>query len=296
MRFESLQRSTAASARWKSTSPTACTACCKATFAACSPGRAPSPTTGGRTRSATTFAGSIGACRHAANEIHVRDTIADREVETWVVIDGSASLDFGTDQWQKRDLAVAATAAFGFMSCIGGSRFGAIVTDPNGIVVHQAAAGRDHVRRVLRTLHQRPPAISGVTDLAGAIERIDRLGRRPGVVVLISDLLGDTAWVRPLRAHRHRCSTLIAELRDRREDELPNVGLLTVVDPETGSLRDVPTSNPKFRARFAAAAAERRAQSAQAARLSGADHLVLNTDRDWLTDLVHHHLNNRRMR
>lgn len=231
-----------------------------------------------------------------SDEVHVRDTIADRELETWVVLDGSASLDFGTDQWEKRDLAIAATAAFGFMSCTAGSRFGLVVADPSGVHVHPARSGRDHVRRILRDLTLRPRAGQGTTDLADAIDRIRRIGRRPGAVVLVSDLLGDDAWVRPMRMHAARCHTLAVEIRDIREDDLPAVGLLTVVDPETGELREVQTSNPKLRARFAEAAAARRETARQTVRASGADHLVLTTDRDWLRDLARHHLTSRSTR
>ncbi len=231
-----------------------------------------------------------------SGEIHIRDSVADRELETWVVVDGSASLDFGTDQWTKRDLAVAATAAFGFMSCMSGSRFGAIVADPTGIRVHPAGSGRDHVRRVLHDLHRRPPAERGVTDLIGALERIRRIGRRPGVVVLVSDLIGNDAWVRPMRAHAHHSNTIVAEIRDDREDTLPAVGLLTLVDPETGRTCEVQTNDAALQARFHAAAIERRAAVKRTARSAGADHLVLTTNRDWLTDIVRYHITKRRQR
>jgi uncharacterized protein (DUF58 family) len=224
------------------------------------------------------------------NEVQVRDTVADHELETWVVIDGSASLDFGTDQWEKRDLAVAVAATFGFMSSMAGSRFGAVVADPSGVVVHPALSGVDHVRRILRDLERRPRPGVGDTDLPGAIERIRRIGRRPGAVVLVSDLLGDDGWVGPMRAHAHRCRTIVTEVRDVREDELPAVGYLTLVDPETGRTRDVQTNDARLRQRFATAAAERRASIHRSARSSGSDHLVLRTDGDWLNDIVRFHL------
>jgi uncharacterized protein (DUF58 family) len=240
------------------------------------------------------------------NEVHVRDTIADHELETWVVIDGSASLDFGTDQWEKRDLAIAVAATFGFLSCKGASRFGVVVAEPSGPKVFPALSGIDHVRRTLRELQLRPrPAsptgpIDGHVDLGSAIERIARIGRRPGLVVLVSDLLSDpdatASWVRTLRAHSVRAHTVVAELRDRRDDELPAVGLVTLLDPETGRVRDVYTDDPKLRSRFAAAATERRDAMRAAVRRSGAEHLVLATDRDWLTDIVRHHLTKRNPR
>ncbi|MEZ5375104.1 MAG: DUF58 domain-containing protein [Acidimicrobiales bacterium] len=227
---------------------------------------------------------------------HVRDTIADRELETWAVIDGSASMDFGTDEWEKRSLAIATVAAFGFLSSMGGSRFGAVIAEPSGVTVHPAASGRDQLRRLLLTLERRPLAGTGTTDLGPAIERIRRIGRRPGAVVLISDLLGPDDWQRPMRALGANAKTIVAEIKDRREDELPPVGLLTLVDPETGRLREVQTSNRHVRARYAVAAQQRRSDMKRNVRSAGADHLVLSTNRDWLGDIVRYHLDRKRIR
>ena len=238
-----------------------------------------------------------------SNEVHVRDTMADRELETWVVVDGSASMDFGTADWEKRDLAVATVAAFGYLSCMVGSRFGMVVagaagegTTLGGDLVYPAASGREHVRRALLKLHRRPRSGAGASDLGRAVDRVRRLGRRPGAVVLVSDLLGDEGWVRPMRAAAARSHTVVCELRDPREDSLPPVGLLTLVDPETGELREVHTGSARLRRRFAEAAQGRRETMRQACRSAGADHLVLATDRDWLLDVAHHHLSKRRSR
>jgi uncharacterized protein (DUF58 family) len=228
--------------------------------------------------------------------VSVRNTVADRELETWVVADGSASLDFGTAQWHKRDLATATAAAFGFLSCDGGSRFGLVLADADGTRTYPARAGRDHVRQIVGDLAQRPPAGLGPADLPQALERVRRIAPRAGAVVLVSDLLGEHRWVPALRTHAAARRTIAVEIRDRREDELPAVGLLTVVDPETGAIREIPTGKPVLRARFAAAAAERRAATRQAVRRAGAEHLVLDTDRDWLTDITRFHLTARRLR
>ena len=76
------------------------------------------------------------------------------------------------------------------------------------------------------------------------------------------------------------------EVVDPRELELPNVGYLTMVDPETGELREIQTAKASLRQRYAEAAAAERAEIAAAIRRAGAQHLVLRTDRDWLLDLV----------
>jgi len=81
---------------------------------------------------------------------------------------------------------------------------------------------------------------------------------------------------------------------DPRELELPDVGLITFVDPETGRRREVSTGNRQLRERYAAAALEQRAAVAAALRRTGASHLPLRTDRDWVADIVHYVLNQRR--
>jgi uncharacterized protein (DUF58 family) len=110
--------------------------------------------------------------------------------------------------------------------------------------------------------------------------------------VVISDfidgdsLTGPFAWEQPLRRLAVRHEVLAVEVLDPRELDLPSVGVLQVVDTETGALREVQTADPRLRERYAAAAASQRASIASAIRTSGADHLVLRTDRDWLLDLA----------
>jgi uncharacterized protein (DUF58 family) len=104
--------------------------------------------------------------------------------------------------------------------------------------------------------------------------------------VVVSDFLSDPGWEKALRALANRHQVLAVEVVDRRELELPDVGLLTLVDPETGSHLEVQTADADLRRRFAEAAAGQRAGIAAALRAAGAEHLQLRTDRDWLRDLV----------
>jgi uncharacterized protein (DUF58 family) len=104
--------------------------------------------------------------------------------------------------------------------------------------------------------------------------------------VVVSDLLAPAGWEAELRRVGIRHDLLVVEVIDPRELELPAVGVLALVDPETGRRREVHTHNAALRARYAAAAREQREANARAVREAGADHLVLRTDRDWLFDLV----------
>jgi uncharacterized protein (DUF58 family) len=228
--------------------------------------------------------------------VHVRDTIADRELETWLVFDASASLDFGTARCEKRDLALAAAGAFAFVTTGPGNRIGAVVFDGAGAAILPPRGGRDGTLALLHTLGSRPRDTEGAGSLAGALRRCRLAAPRRGLVVVVSDLLDGSEWPRELRAVAAKHDVVVAEVRDPREDELPPVGLLTLVDPETGRRVEVQTNSRRLRERFARAAAERRAASRDAVRRAGAAHLVLSTDRDWLTDLVRFTVARRRRR
>jgi uncharacterized protein (DUF58 family) len=227
---------------------------------------------------------------------HVRTTIADRELETWLVVDGSASLDFGTVACEKRDLALAAAAAFAFLTVRDGNRVAASLFGTEAAVV-PPRSGRAAAMALLRRLEERGRGDGGEsTTLAEALRRIRLTARRRGLVVLITDLIDSSNWQRELRALALRHEVVVVEVRDPRESNLPAVGMLTLVDPETGRRLEVQTSNAAVRARFAEAAAARHTQLARQVRGSGASHLVLSTDRDWLFDIVRFVVARRRRR
>ena len=231
---------------------------------------------------------------------HVRQTIADRELETWLAVDVSPSLDFGTALSEKRELVLAAITAVVHLTARMGNRVGAVVTSGERTFRIPALGGTAHARYLVRKIAETPRSGSGTRgDLAGALEQLRRPPRRRGLVVVVSDFLtddesGPPAWERPLRGLSGRHQLLAVEILDPRELELPAAGLMTFVDPETGRQLEVQTSRPELRQRYATAAAAQRAQIATALRHAGAAHLQLRTDRDWLTDVVRFVLARRR--
>jgi uncharacterized protein (DUF58 family) len=226
---------------------------------------------------------------------HVREQDADRELTTWVLVDGSASMDFGTADHEKRELAVAAVAAVGFLTAGHGNRLGAYVADAGAVKRYPARTGRVHLLAILTALLNRPRQPAGnPPDLAAAIRSMAGLAVRRGLVVVVSDFLDGHSWEQPLRRLATRHQVLGVEVVDPRELELPDVGLLTLVDPETGRRREVATTR-RLRARYAAAATQQRLDTAAAIRRTGAAHLRLRTDRDWVRDLVTHVYAQRRL-
>ena len=223
-----------------------------------------------------------------SGEVHVRSTIADRELETWFVVDGSASLDYGTADHEKRDLAVTVVAAFGFLAARSGNRVAAVVFDGQTTQVVPPRPGRDGVLGLLARLQRRTRSSGGEASLAARLRRARFLAGRRGLVVVVSDLLDRSDWPSELRALSVRHDVVVAHLSDPREDDLPPVGLLTLVDPETGQRREVQTSSRRFRSRYAEAARDRRDATRDRLRAARAGHLEVSTDRDWLRDVVHY--------
>lgn len=219
-------------------------------------------------------------------EPYIRQTIADRELETAVVVDLTPSLDFGTSLAEKRDLVAAATAAVGFLTLRVGNRFGAELIRPNGVESIPARQGRDHVLHIVEQVLEAPRGSNSSTTLADGIARARGPHRRRGLRAVISDFIDPSDWQSEMRRLSIGNDLMAVEVLDPRELELPNVGTLTVVDPETGARRDIQTQNRKVRERYAVAAAEQRAEIAQALREAQVNHLQLATDRDWLLDVV----------
>lgn len=220
------------------------------------------------------------------SDTYVRETIADRELETWAIVDLSPSLDFGTAICEKRDLALASVAAVGFLAARMGNRFGMMVLHPQSNRILPAQGGRRNIMSLLRILMTAPRAREGSADLGDGIKRLAAFHRRRGLAVIVSDFMGPREWERDLPRLTLHHDVLAVEVIDPRELELPDVGTLQVVDTETGAVREVHTGSRKLRQRYAEAAAAQRAATARALRDAGTDHLVLRTDRDWLEDLV----------
>jgi uncharacterized protein (DUF58 family) len=255
---------------------------------------------------------------------HVRDLIADHELEAWALMDLTPSMDFGTAAMVKRDLAVAALAAVGFLTVRLGDRVGAYLLQPQGMRRWPARTGKAAMYGLLQAILDAAPdpdapATGGVRgghriggrtfsdrpvdDLAGGIAALDRGQTRRGLRVVISDFLppaGDPGtgghgpdWERPLRRLAARHQVLAVEIIDPRELDLPDVGLVEMADPETGAVHEI-VLNRRVRERYAAAAAAQREATRVALRRCGVHHLVLRTDRDWVADVARFALRQRR--
>jgi uncharacterized protein (DUF58 family) len=220
-------------------------------------------------------------------EPHVRVQLAERVLVTWLVLDTSASMQFGTADRRKADVAEGVAIAVGHIATRRGNRLGFVTfgdEQERWLPPRQGRLGLIGLLDALRT--EEPAGRVGATSLGAALRRTGALATQRAVVIVVSDFRGPLDWRRPLVELAGRHEVVAVEIRDPREEELPDAGVLWLVDPETGRQVRADTRSAKLRARFAAAAAEERGEVARTLVSSGARHVVLSTSGDWLRTLA----------
>jgi uncharacterized protein (DUF58 family) len=218
---------------------------------------------------------------------HVRLHVPERALTTWLVLDLSPSMAFGTSRRLKADVAEGVALVFGRLGVRRAGSVGLIAFGAGGVRVLPPRGARPGMVALRRTLAEgvAPDGRRDDDALADALRRGGRLARQPGLVVVISDFRDQLGWERPLGSLRIRHSVLAVEVADPREAELPAAGHLTLVDPETGRRIDVDTSNRRVRRRFAELERERRETVAGELRRLRVEHVALSTGDDWLLEL-----------
>ncbi|MBB1030281.1 DUF58 domain-containing protein [Dietzia sp. SLG310A2-38A2] len=216
---------------------------------------------------------------------HIRQTIADRELETWIVVDMTPSLDVEGRYGSKRRLVEAAAATVGFLSAGGGSRVGMVLTGAGRPRVLQAASGRDHVRRLLGEISRSTAQVSPGGTLDDALRAVRNAARRHGLVVVVSDFLADVDWERSLRVLGARHEFLAVHTADALDIALPAVGAALLQDPATGEVLELDVDDA-LAADYRRAADAHRAEVHAALRRCGAPVLAMRTDRDWIRDVI----------
>jgi uncharacterized protein (DUF58 family) len=220
-------------------------------------------------------------------EPHVRLQVPERTLTTWIVLDISPSMAFGTTQRLKADVAEGVAQVLGRLAVRRAGRV-ALLTfgagKPRLIPPRGSKPGFVALRRVL-SQGVAPDGHNDPHALGHALGRIGKVATQPGFVAVISDFRDQQDWMRPLGALAARHSVLALEISDPRERELPAVGRLALVDPETGERIEVDTSRRGVRERFAELERERSEEIARELKRLRVEHVSLSTDRDWLLDL-----------
>jgi len=187
-------------------------------------------------------------------EPHVKLFREERELTVMLAVDLSGSLSFGTVAQFKRELAAEVAATVAFSAIKNNDKVGLLAFTDRIERFVPARKGPRHVLRIVRELLAFAPEGRG-TSLGEAVRELDRIQRRRSVLFVVSDFQ-DLGWERSLSLARQRHDVIPVVITDRRETELPSVGLVECVDPETGERVVIDTSSRRVRARYASLAAE----------------------------------------
>ena len=202
-------------------------------------------------------------------ETHVRIDLAERVLVTWLALDVSASMSFGTAERRKADVAEGVALALGHLASRRGNRLGLVGFGDKQSSVIPPRAGRAGMLGLLLSLRREPVLEGGgATSLGAALGLVSRMARQRSLVAIVSDFRGPRDWRLPLLQLAGGHDVLAVEIRDPREETLPNVGELRLVDPETGRQLRVDTASTRLRERFKAAAAADRAEVARDAHVA----------------------------
>jgi uncharacterized protein (DUF58 family) len=221
---------------------------------------------------------------------HVRLHVPERALTTWIALDVSPSMAFGTARRLKADVAEGVATVFGRLGVRRAGSVGLVAFGGASTPVLPPRGSKPGVVAVRRIVESgvAPDGDHDPEGMGGALRRVGRLARQPGLVVIVSDFRDQHAWERPLGSLRMRHSVLAVEVSDPREGELPALGHMSLVDPETGARIAVNTSSRRVRERFAELERERRATVASELRRLRISHVTVSTGEDWLLALGRH--------
>ena len=217
-------------------------------------------------------------------EPHVKVFREERELTVMLAVDLSGSQAFGTNGQLKRELIAEIAATLAFSAIRNNDKVGLICFTDRVEKYLPPRKGPRHVLRIVRELLALTPEGKG-TGVGPAIDELNRVLRKKAVVFLLSDFL-DEDYERTLRVARRRHDLIPICIRDRREVELPNIGLVEFTDAETGERMMVDTGRRRVRDRFADAARTRRADLTQMFRRMRIDPVDVETGKSFVEPLT----------
>lgn len=218
----------------------------------------------------------------------------ERELTIVLAVDLSASGNFGSRDQSKRELAAELASVLAFSATRNNDKVGLLLFTDEVETFIPPKKGRSHILRVIREVLFYEPKKRG-THIVNALQTLNRLVRRKAIVFLLSDFLTEDAmaWIRPstqrqgdlgstLRLTNRRHDLICIDLSDPRELMLPDVGIVSLEDAETGEQVEIDTGNPKVRLLYNQQNNRRREELTNHFRRSGVDHFSVSTDQPYI--------------
>ena len=214
-------------------------------------------------------------------DLHIKKFTEEREVTVMILLDVSASGNFGSIHESKREIAAEVAAVLAFSAIYNNDKVGLLLFSDQIELFIPPKKGRLHHLRLIREMFYFQPK-SRKTNIHSALEYLNKVMHRRAIVFLISDFLDEHDFSRPLNVTSKRHDVIALPIIDPVEEALPNVGVMTLEDPETGMQVEIDTGSSKLREAYRV---ETRRRASELMHLCGArriDMVPLRTEKDYL--------------
>jgi len=215
---------------------------------------------------------------------YVKRYIEERELTVMLAVDVSGSERFGTRRRFKSEVASELAAVLAMSAIRNNDRVGNLMFTDRIEHVVPPRKGRRHALRLIRDILAFEPQGRG-TDIGAATEYLNKMLSHKAIIFLVSDFLGENVE-RPLKLLAQRHDVVAVTLEDPSERILPDIGLVRLVDPETGQALDIDTSDPKVRTRFDTLVSGEADKRRHLLRRLAIDEIPVNTDQGIMDPLL----------
>ena len=220
------------------------------------------------------------------NKPYIKVFEEERELTVMLLVDVSGSRNFGTLSQMKRDMMAEVAATLAFSTIANNDKVGVIFFSDKIEKFIPAKKGKTHVLHIIRELLSYEPTSTG-TDVAQALQYFTNAQKRHCTAFLISDFIGAGAMYKPLLIASNRHEVNAIQIYDRREAELPNIGLVKFHDAETGNDLWVDTAIASVRNQYGQAWRDNQNDIEQLFTRTGVNHVSVRTDQDYVKALMH---------
>lgn len=215
---------------------------------------------------------------------YVKKYVEERQLTVMLLLDASSSSHFGTTKRFKKELAAEVSAVLAFAAIKNNDRVGLIIFTDRIEKFVPPRKGLHHVLRVVREALYFNPKGRG-TDIAGALRHLNNIISRRAIAFVISDFFAED-FKKSLSIANKKHDVVAITITDPRESELPNAGIIELVDAETEKQHMIDTSSSKIRDRFGKKAREMREERAKTFGSVGVDHIDISTDRAYIDEFI----------
>jgi uncharacterized protein (DUF58 family) len=208
----------------------------------------------------------------------------ERELTVMLLVDVSSSGNFGTYERMKGEIAIEICALLAFSAIKNNDKVGLIIFTDEIEKFIPPKKGKSHVLRVLRELLYHKPQ-GTQTDIANALEYLNRITKRRSVVFLVSDFI-NAGYEKALQIANRRHDVVAITVTDPREIEMPDVGFIELEDAETGEVVLLDTSYSEVRSVYAKQSSQDILSRNKLFKSINVDHIDIQTDRDYIEPLI----------